>query len=146
MVCRPLPLIPLATRGKGENLNGENLNWREPEFHGYPGTVPRYSICYPGIVRMSASGVATWCVLISARTCLGSARSSTAGARSDPLNAYEALADLERDVVLLAIEEVRSACRRPLFSCHVRCVARPLRPHATAPTFVYSFYQRVYIS
>jgi hypothetical protein len=36
---------------------GENLNWREPEFHGYPGTVPWYSICYPGIVRMSASGV-----------------------------------------------------------------------------------------
>ena len=126
---------------------GENLNWREPEFHGYPGTVPWYSICYPGTVHMSASGglggkLATWYVLISARTCRGAARSSTAGARSDRLNAYEALADLERDVVLLAVEEVRSACRRPLFSslsCALRCMSSVPANHSPhARVFVLS--------
>ena len=40
-------VYPAPRRGKGENLNGENLNWRKPEFWGRVWRKPELALYAP---------------------------------------------------------------------------------------------------
>ena len=112
-----------------KTCTGENLHWRKPALSPYPGTIPWYSIRYPGIMcMMSGHGRAPACLPVPA-----AAEAVPLPRRGIVLweSLRRTLVDLLRGVSRPRNGEVRGAFFRresesdPLFSCHVRIVRPP---------------------
>ena len=113
-----------------KTCTGENLHWRKPALSPYPGTIPWYSIRYPGIMcMMSGHGRAPACLPVPA-----AAEAVPLPRRGIVLweSLRRTLVDLLRGVSRPNNGEVRGAVFRPPFFLVMCALCGRLRPSAAS--------------